>query len=710
MKYKENEPAPSNFALKCMKCSICDDQGTRSELDQHYMEVHEIDLNIERIEFTSLTTFHEWKKAIEKANHCKYVAACGRKYNHERYECHRSGDFKSKSKGLRSLKRQGSKKIGAYCPSKMIVNKKGNLCSVKFVKTHVGHENELCHVTLTADERAKIANRLAQKVPPIVVLEEIKSSMAATNSRIHLLKLKDLYNISKEFKIDIKTDSNLPDEIDLKKLTDAFKNTQDFENPIVYYKPYGESDGSCPELQPEDFIFIIMNLTQLDLLQQHAKNTLILDRTWKICYGLHSLMLVILDENHNAYPCCFFFTNKDDESRLQILFTILQSRIGVVKTNILMTCVAEQYYKAWTSVTSIPEHHVYCPWSVNQVWVANLTKIANHEKRNEVSEILKKLSEEPDAVKFPTLLNEVVQKITGDEETRQYGQYFCKFYLQKVIKWARCYQMQLGLKDTNDLENVSKIVKYIYVNFKKRGDMNDCIIFLYRILRDRLFSKRVAYSKEEVFRQQQSLEQNHVLSTFENYSVAVNESGSWVVISCAEKTVYEVRKLNTDCRCEISCDKCNVCLHHYTCSCPVSSFEWKMCNHIHYLCTHLQQNIKEDDIVINKRVNFVKGHVIGYDDENRELEKYYFSGSEEGFDDGDNDEIIPDQTFYNQDQTDGPTFDNQSQIGAVLEINGLMDEIISNMDNLEASTFVIDNLKKMLQVLKSKDPLRSNCY
>ncbi|XP_065206568.1 uncharacterized protein LOC135835966 [Planococcus citri] len=702
-KCKENDTSSHHAnRFRALKCCICDVEGSTQELDLHYIQVHEIDLNIEKIEFTSLNTFHEWKTAIEKENHCRYVAACGRKYNHERYKCHRSGDFRSKSKGVRLLKKQGSKKIGAYCPSKIIVNKKGNVCTAKFYRTHVGHENELCHVSLTADVRAEIANKLSQNVPPAVLLEELKNSMRGINPRINMLTLKDLYNISKGFKIDIRGDVNLGDENNVDKLVNALKNA-DAENPVVFYKPFGETDDSYPEFEPDDFALIMMNKTQSDLLQHYNKNTVILDRTSKISYNLHLIMLLILDDDHQAFPCCFLFTNNDSEFTLNTLFTILKSRLGMLKTFIFMSCVSEQYYKAWTSVMGAPEYHVYSPWSVNQTWVAHMNKIENQEKQSYVTNMLKELSEEPDAAKFPSLLNKTVQTITRDEDTSQYGQYFCKYYLQNVVKWARCYQMQLGLKDTSDLEKVCKMIKVIYFNFKKRGDLNDCISFLYRFLREKLFNKKVAYSKAEIFRQQQCLKKNHDVSIAKSYSNAINQSGGWILISPTEKTVYEIKKQNTDCKCEISCDKCNTCVHCYVCSCTDSSIEWNMCYHIHYLCAYLERSIDDDVIVVNDTVTFVNDSISHFSDSNdrtraepddRALEFHHLS----------DDEDDPAEAVI----SDG-ALDNNTQINAVLEINGLMDEIILNMDSQQTSEYVISNLKKMLEVIKSKkkDPLRS---
>lgn len=678
-----------NSALKSFKCGICDVQGTKPQLDLHYIDAHEININVENITFVNSDTFQEWKCAIEKENHCKYIAACGRKQNSERYICHRSGEFKSKSKGLRSLKKQGSKKIGSYCPSKIIVRKYGDMCDVTFVKTHIGHENELCHVTLSNDMRAKIAHRLSQKIPPVIVLEEIKNSMAEKNDRIHLLTMKDLHNISKEFRINYECKTETNNDVNLEKfLTELRTSTND--TSVLYHKPHGEIDHNYSEIQSDDFILIIMNEQQNELLRRYGKNILILDRTAKTSYNLHLLTFFVLNENNQAFPCCFMFTNRDDESRLKTLFTILQSKCGTITTDVLMSCTSEQFHKTWTSIMGTPRHHVYSPWSVTQTWRNNITKIKNSEKQREVTDTLKKLLDEADSKKFPILLNEFVEKITKDETSRQFGQYFCKYFLHNVIKWAHCYHLQIGVPDITEVEKASTVIKCIYYNIKKNGGLSDCILFLYRFLRDKLFNKCVRYSKEEKIRRQQRLQQRHMISASKTYSITANEEDSWIITSTNEKSVNEVKSHITDCHCEISCDVCNVCIHRYVCSCTDSSIEWNMCDHIHFLCTNLQLTGDDNIIIVNDTVTFANDSIIGFDDSNdMTLNNYCFS----------NDECYDDDDEEEEEIVEVP--DNQTEISTVLEINSLMDEIIVNMVAPGSGSFVIGELKKILNTLKT---------
>eukprot|EP00102_Acyrthosiphon_pisum_P018959 XP_016656169.1 PREDICTED: uncharacterized protein LOC100573502 isoform X2 [Acyrthosiphon pisum] len=75
--------------------------------------------------------------------------------------CHRTGNFQSRSTGLRKIKIQGTNKIGSTCPSSMIVLTKedGTVC-VEFCSTHFGHNMNLGRCNLTPEERAMIAGNL----------------------------------------------------------------------------------------------------------------------------------------------------------------------------------------------------------------------------------------------------------------------------------------------------------------------------------------------------------------------------------------------------------------------------------------------------------------------------------------------------------------------------------------------------------------------
>ncbi|GFV35550.1 MULE domain-containing protein [Trichonephila clavipes] len=119
----------------------------------------------------------------------------------ESFLCHRSGNFVSDSKGLRHLKILGSNKINAYCPAALkVIQHTNGKCVVSYQKIHIGHQNDIGHLFLTADERKIIASKIAAKIPLDNILDEIRNSISdAGLERVHLLTKKHLHNIEKSF-------------------------------------------------------------------------------------------------------------------------------------------------------------------------------------------------------------------------------------------------------------------------------------------------------------------------------------------------------------------------------------------------------------------------------------------------------------------------------------------------------------------------------
>ncbi|XP_071040759.1 uncharacterized protein [Parasteatoda tepidariorum] len=147
------------------KCPLCDKKSSKTIILQHLQSDHELSLDIETLNFSTFDDFQNWKKSIEKDSMSAYLVQRGvfRKRDgtekHSFY-CHRSGHFISKSKGIRCMKAQGSKKINAYCPSNMQVEvSPDGSCSVQYLRKHVGHTNDLF---LTNEEREHLALKMAE--------------------------------------------------------------------------------------------------------------------------------------------------------------------------------------------------------------------------------------------------------------------------------------------------------------------------------------------------------------------------------------------------------------------------------------------------------------------------------------------------------------------------------------------------------------------
>ncbi|GFW59864.1 uncharacterized protein TNCV_2917461 [Trichonephila clavipes] len=300
----------------------------------------------------------------------------------EKTFCHRSGVYISKGKGLRHLKTQGSNKIDGYCPDeiKVFVSETG-ACSIKFCKTHLGHRNDIGHVSLRDFERQHTATKIASKIPFDEILDEIRDSVTDSKlERIHLLTKKDLYNIENCFNIG----SNAIKHKDDGTSVDAWVNEIESKNDscILFYKPQGVTSAMHPELKSDDFVLIIMNDAQCEMLKKYVSHICI-DGTHRTNgYDFELITLLILDDMRQGFPCSFFISNQTDHFVLEIFFAKIKEKVGEICPTVFMSDMAESFFNTWCNTfQSKPKHRLFCTWHVDRAWRKNLHKIQSREMR-----------------------------------------------------------------------------------------------------------------------------------------------------------------------------------------------------------------------------------------------------------------------------------------------------------------------------------------
>lgn len=183
-----------------MSCGFS--SSSAKDIEKHLQQIHDVIIQSQELTFPSLQDFYLWKTKMEIESNSKFV-----KYKYDAilkiiniYTCHRSGNYVTRGKGVRHLKTQGSNKIGAFCPASIKVKIETGSCKIQFTSTHVAHQNDLGHLTLTLSERKELAQKIAAKIPFDAILDEI-SIPGSDLKRIHLLMRKDLHNIESSFNL-----------------------------------------------------------------------------------------------------------------------------------------------------------------------------------------------------------------------------------------------------------------------------------------------------------------------------------------------------------------------------------------------------------------------------------------------------------------------------------------------------------------------------
>jgi hypothetical protein len=152
------------------------------------------------------------------------------------FQCSRSGFYSSQGKGIRQIKIKGSIKIGGYCPAKITAQFKMNgEVHVEYIKTHVGHHQDLTHLKLTKHDKDNLANKIKLKIPFRHILDDIRKPEPNTIiTRRHLVTRKDLHNIKQNYQLDdtkLHQDDAISVDAWAKKLGDTVK----------LYKPVNKS-------------------------------------------------------------------------------------------------------------------------------------------------------------------------------------------------------------------------------------------------------------------------------------------------------------------------------------------------------------------------------------------------------------------------------------------------------------------------------------
>ncbi|GFQ95014.1 MULE domain-containing protein [Trichonephila clavata] len=102
------------------------------------------------------------------------------------YHCCRSGQtYKPKGKGVKSLKSQGSAKIGISCPAIVKVRQSTENVVVQYFPNH---ENQLEHLRLSESDRAAVAGRLKEGVSEKKFCRILEKKLLLTVAERCLLK------------------------------------------------------------------------------------------------------------------------------------------------------------------------------------------------------------------------------------------------------------------------------------------------------------------------------------------------------------------------------------------------------------------------------------------------------------------------------------------------------------------------------------------
>nr|CAH7737448.1 unnamed protein product [Callosobruchus chinensis] len=310
--HKQNEiNIPSyekdSYLHKCLEgCELS--FRTISDLRSHLSEFHQRAHIAESLEFPSDADFENWLSDLSERENVHYVKQ-NRKFVPETESEERQ----------RSLKSQGSCKIGASCTNQIIIKKTDGKCKVTYYKEHYGHPIELQHIPISKKNRNMLAAQLSSGVQNKKVLGNIRDNIGNKLKRIDLLDRKDLQNIKNSY--NLKQDEGKLHKED----SISISIRSNVNNCVLLYKRQGEDHHL---LEKDDFTLIFMNKSQEFMLKNYGGNIITVDSTHGLNpYDFELTTLLVLDEFGEGFPTACMFTNRKDTLVNEIFFSLIKNQL-----------------------------------------------------------------------------------------------------------------------------------------------------------------------------------------------------------------------------------------------------------------------------------------------------------------------------------------------------------------------------------------------
>ncbi|KAL3277347.1 hypothetical protein HHI36_012698 [Cryptolaemus montrouzieri] len=585
---------------KCPICSIL--LPSAAEILGHFFQEHDITISTTEMEFTSIYEFEEWLRKMEKSTQSKFVkkgTKTSRKHVKTSYFCHRSGHYSPTGNGLRCTKMKGSVKINGYCPASIkLLQLNDGVCQVHFIETHVGHSSDtnLEYLYLSKDEKQKIAAQIADNIPFDDILQGVENSMSdVALERIHLLKRKDLYNISRCFNLASGSIKYSSDALNIENWVNEMRRGN---NCVLFYKPQG-SVLTEKGLENKDFVLIIMTLAQCELFKKYSGGYICVDHTHgRNSQNLELHTIFIKDDANECFPCAFCISNRADKVVMLLFFSHIKEQAGIVLPKVFMSDIEDSYFEAWKEIMGDPGKWHFSSWHLELTWQSNLNEITSEELQVLIYNQLRNLQEEENSEVFQTKINDFCELICNNSETKEFAKFFIDNFLKSYKSWANSYKTPTEIKSNIHLEQMHDAIKYIYLDENHSKSLEESLSAIMFLVRDK-FTDKLALINEGKLWQPEDIVSRHKASLFLDPNSVIPSEDGWKVPYEKNNTMCFIQEINPECTCHLNCSYCNICIHKYCCSCVDSTIKWNICKHIHLLVSWMKGEDSDDGTLEN---------------------------------------------------------------------------------------------------------------
>lgn len=550
----------------------------------HFGKIHNEDVQIKSLEFDNINFFNVWKKDIEcKTDSCYVQRSSSIVSRNEKkwyYYCNRAGIYKTRGKGSRQLKSQGTSKIGKQCTAHIkATEKQSGEVSVQYCDFHI-HTTRIGHLPLPDCIRETVASKLKDGVAMTKILDDIRDKIAGSFKREHLICKQDIRNIKRQYNIH-GVERHKDDQLSVSAWVLELQSLD--YNPVVAFKPQGvESDAGIGK---EDFVLAIQTKFQCDMMQENGPSLICMDATHGTNhYDFNLITVLVLDDYGEGVPVGWMISNREDRGTLSFFLKSLKARTGPIATKCFMSDDAEQYYSSWTETYAGNPKKLLCCWHVDRAWRVNLKSITNTQKQLEVYHQLRIVLETTNTVEFRKTLQKIISWMLSDDDLVKFAEYFQKWYCKRVEEWAFCYRIGTPANTNMAVESFHRYLKVVYLEGKHNRRIDHLLSTLLRIARDRVYDRAIKLEKGKSTHRICEINKRHHLAIemMEKQATLHEVDGVWKVPSSSkDDIVYLVTTANESCACKLRCGFCGACVHKYTCSCVDSAVHSTVCKHSH---------------------------------------------------------------------------------------------------------------------------------
>jgi hypothetical protein len=379
-----------------IKCPICAEErkeplANHDSLIQHLTKVHGLSIEQCNLNFRNMEEFKAWRTLEDTERDYAYTTSVNH-HNGEKliyYNCNRSNSKGFKSNCTkRAMKTGGSIRICGICPSRIRakIYRNGTI-NVQFIKTHVGHEDELRTKRSSQKEQTLIVEQLQAGISNDRILDNARKIRDNQLDRLNLITRGDLRNLIR-FNIDTKRDADDMVATALK----VEEWNEEGKNQGFLFKKIGESHS---DLRKENFAVGYMNSIIEKKLRDH-KRIICIDGTHGTNRKEYELTTVLVKDDENmGFPVAFLVSNRRDQTIQEVFFKELKEKLGEdIDAEFLMSDDDPKYYNAWIKEmkTDKKPRRLLCTWHIIKNWnIQGKSKLKKQENRSQMKKEMRKI-------------------------------------------------------------------------------------------------------------------------------------------------------------------------------------------------------------------------------------------------------------------------------------------------------------------------------